>query len=359
MTGSNGDTSDAVDAIKGIDMTQVGNVGGFVGLAIGNAIQILFIGYLGASMLSLCDLTAPFGGGDPKTFEFIFPTDLDNLPYSCPQGKDESDCKYKGGEVLTTASGGKQWFKVIFDVLWPMNALSFPYSNYYSNPLYQGKILYGLWDWMAWTCAGAFSKYRAIYKAYILTMAALARTGWWGDVVVFYLVPYLTLTLFVIPPFPQLVGSMLTAWCSVFNAKVEDPMMWAFAPIFGIITLVWSIIASCNCCGGCFTWIIGLVVLFASILVFNINVMWIMVIGAAIGFWSAMVTLFAPMMWQNGGGYADMKKQFRRHQRGLLVYFIISTACGAGALLTPTVASGVITGGLIALYLVLIKGKGS
>ena len=95
MTGSNGDTSDAVDAIKGIDMTQIGNVGGFVGLAIGNAIQIIFIGYLGSSMLSLCDLTDPFGGGDPKTFEFIFPTDLDKLPYSCPPGKDESDCKYK------------------------------------------------------------------------------------------------------------------------------------------------------------------------------------------------------------------------------------------------------------------------
>ena len=85
--------------------------------------------------------------------------------------------------------------------------------------------------------------------------------------------------------------------------------------------------------------------------------MWIMLIGMAIGFWSALVTLFAPMMWENGGGYADMKKQFRKHRRGLLIYFIISTACGAGAMLTPTVASGVITGGLIALYMVIVKGN--
>ena len=358
MTGSTGE--DATDAIKGVDMSKIGDVGKFVGLAIGNAIQIVFIGYLGASMLSLCDLTDPYDGGDPKTFDFIFPIDEDALPYSCPN-KDASACKYAGGDVRTTASGGKQWFKVIFEVLYPMNSLSFPYSNYYSNPLYQGTFLYSLWDWMSWTCAGAFIKYRTVYRAYILVMAALARTGGLGDLITFYLMPYVTLALFCIPPFPQLVGSMLTWWSSIFTPKVEDSQMWAFAPLCGFIILLGSIISSfCACCTcGCFAWILGLVAFGVSILVYTIATTWITLIGLAIGFWSAMVTLFAPVMWKNGGGWADMKKQFRAHRRGLLIYFIISTACGAGAMLTPTVSSGVIAGALIALYFVVIKGSSS
>jgi hypothetical protein len=364
MTGSNAASTASQDtntmakaAGLNVDTSKIGDVGKFVGLAIGNAIQILFIGYLGSCMLSLCDLTDPYDGADPKTLDFIFPTNLDALPYSCPN-KDASSCKYAGGDVRTTSSGGKQWFKVIFEVLWPMNSLSFPYSNYYSNPLYQGQFMYSLWDWMAWTCAGAFAKYRAVYKAYILVMAAMARTGGIGDIIVFYLMPYLTLLLFCVPPFPQLWGSMLAWWCSIFTPKVEDSQMWAFAPLCGAVILLGSMISSITACCtcGCFAWVLGLVAFLVSILVYSISTTWITLIGLAIGFWSAMVTLFAPVMWKGGGGFADMKKQFRAHRKGLLIYFIVSTACGAGAMLTPTVSSGVIVGGVIALYYVIFKG---
>ena len=355
MTSSSQD--EAVDAVKNIDMSQIGDVGKFVGLAIGNAIQIIFIGYLGASMASMCDLTVP-GIGDPETFHSLFPTNLDALPYSCPgTAKNPEPCSYKGGDVLTTSTGGKQWYKIMFEVLWPMNSLSFPYNTYYSNPLYQDTILYGLFQWMSWTCAGAFSKFRAVYKAYILVLAALSRSGKIGDIIVFYLLPYLTILLFVTPPIPQMFGSGLAAWTSVFTDKVEKPYVYAFAPLFGVLVFVWSLIASLNCCAcACCSWVLGLGAMILSFCVMNVSIGWNIGIGIAIGFWSAMVTLFSPIMWKNGGGWADMKRQFMLHRRGLLIYFIITTACASGAMLSKTVATGVVAGGFIALYFIIFGG---
>ena len=359
MSDSNGSVDDKSkelqDTVKNVDTSKIGDVGKFIGLAIGNAIQIIFIGYLGACMSSMGDMTDPYEG-DPETFHFLFPTDLDNLPYKCP-GKDVEACKYKGGDVLSTDSGGKQWFKIIFEVIWPMNAVTFPYKNYYSNPNYQDQILYGVAQWMAWTCAGAFSKYRAIYKAWVLILAAMSRSmGGVGDIIVFYFLPYVTLYLFVVPGFPQGVGSLLAFWCSIFTDKVQNPHRMAFAPIYGALILISTLIASINfCMCQCCSWVVGLLFFFGSMVLFQVNMMWIMAIGIAIGLWSAMVTLFSPIMWKNGGGWADMKRQFKAHRRGLLIYFIISTACAAGAMLSPVVSSGVMVGGLIALYLVLIK----
>ena len=80
---------------------------------------------------------------------------------------------------------------------------------------------------------------------------------------------------------------------------------------------------------------------------------WIGIIGFMIWIWSATITLFVPLMWKDGGGITAMKNSFRAHRRGLMLYFLVSTAIGAASVLTPTVYSGVIVGAVIAAIMVL------
>jgi len=341
-----------------IDTSKIGDIGRFVGLAIGNAVHILFIGYLGASMCSLCKLTHG-SRSERETFSFLFPTDIHKLPYNCPDGEtcDPSEYLY-----TLEPSAGASIFKFIFEIFWPMNVQGFPYKNYFTDMNYEGEILYGISNWLGMMAAGSFINFRHFYSAYIYFAAGLQQLGGIADVFVFYVMPYITLFLFAGGAIPLLMGAAMAWFNSFMTPLVQKPWVYAYAPVFGALAFAITVVTTCGCACTCapFAWLSGIMMFMATMALWFFKCAWIWGIAGAICLWSFLVTLFGPCLWKDGGGIQAMKNCFVDHRRGLILYFLITTCIAASQALTPTVYSGVIVGALIAAWRVWqVKKTGS
>ena len=287
--------------------TPIGNVKGFTSEMLKNMMYIIGVGYMGGSILSMSE-----SGNE------LFPYDMSKPPYAGALSK-----------------GNKE---ELLEYLWPMKSVGFPYST--MNTLGDSMSSQYL-KWLLETCAYSFSTTRYCYTETATIIDFIAERSDLGDLVGFYLIPYILVHMMPAIPF---ILFAITIFVSLFYASDGYGYMYALAPITG-----WAYgFSLCNktITVGCIITmcVIGMIGLMLPI----INIPWLFIVTGAVTLYSYIVLLFSPFLWT--GGLSKTFQEMKRHKLSLVVLFMFFTLRSASQYLTQQASSGLLLGALYVLY---------
>ena len=162
-----------------------------------------------------------------------------------------------------------------------------------------------------------------------------------GDLVVFYVIPYVMIYLVFLPILP-FVG-IFWAFLESLYLSNDCGFMFTFAPItawFYGISVCKSINISCLLT----TFLIGMIGLFMPLMF----VPWWICISWCVWVYSIVILLFSPFFYENG--INKVFHQIAEHKISLIVIFMILTLKTSLTYLIQPVAAGLLLGTIYILY---------
>lgn len=305
--------------------TQIGDIKGFSIDMLQNIMYLVGLGYLGGSIMSIST--------DTNSLESIFPTNMNELPYS---GKPTLDLHPN-----------------IIEYFLPMKSLGFPYT-YYDKSDSRNIFIKQYCNWWVLTCMYTFIAIRKLFQKYYVFFST-CTTGC-KRTIGFYLFPYI-LIYSVQYIFPLYAG-LLTFLGSNF---ANDGKTVKHAFVFGSSWLVgWAypLVSSSPPTIGLMTFPLMIISEIMGVLatMYIHCPLWLLITGCAYLYGFA-VLFFSPFL-PKGKGLYGVFCEVLHHKVSLSVLFIYLTIMSAKTRLTSSVSLGIAIGGiLIALSLIFSKKK--
>jgi hypothetical protein len=307
-----------------------------------NVLTILVIAYVGSTVVSITHL--PW-----KTIDDLFPTDINNFPYSVPEGKTDPPAAtveeimhgYDPNNIESLTRG-------VVEYIFPLKRRSFPYKSWFLSDAFRGTRGYIIAKWFSMTCANAFCAWRKFYVMLILLGQWMHKMlGVIADLFLFYLYPYIIFYVIMLPIIP-LIGTFLAfAGSAIYNV----PMSWifTFAPVMGFLLAIANLFS-----GGIFnifSWVMSFLIGMGGFMLGYINLAWWYMIGVAMWIYSIVFLFLAPLLYEKG--LSRIFYEIKRHTKTLLALFLFLMVNAAFQTLSQKLSIGILVGAIICLILVI------
>jgi len=331
---------------KGKDFIKsLGDLPGFAKGMIRNVIIILVIGYVGSTVISITHL--PW-----KVIDDLFPADINNFPYSVPEGKSDPPSAtveeimqgYDPNRIESLTRG-------VVEYIFPLKRRSFPYKSWFLSDAFKNSKGYIIAKWFSMTCANAFCAWRKFYIMLILLGQWLHKMlGAIADLLLFYVYPYIIFYLILLPVIPLIGFFLAVAGSTMYNV----PMAWifTFAPIMGFLLAIANLFS-----GGIFnifSWIMSFLIGMGGYAMGWINFAWWFMIAMALWLYSVVFLFLAPLLYDKG--LARVFYEIKRHTKSLLAIFLFLMVTVAFQTLSTKLSIGILVGA-IACIVIIFKMK--
>jgi len=331
---------DSVD--KGINkvIQNLGDIQGFGKSAIFYAVVVVILGYVGATVVNITNMTG-------REIDELFPTDLQNFPYEAPIGRTnpagnsiaELYAEFganKDAESLTRAT---------LEFIFPMKRKSFPYTSWFLQDEFAASKGHTIAQWFASTCAGTFAAWRKLYKI-LIVLGKWTHTVAYNisDLFLFYIWPYIAIYLIMLPIIP-IIGFILCFFSSTMY-NIPGGWIFTFAPIMGILLAIANIINA-----GFFNffgYVMSFLIFLFGFAMGFINIAWWGMVGIALWIYTIAFLVLSPLLHK--GGLKNVVNQFIKKRKGLMVIYIVIIVIQACMKLTTSLKTGIIVGALICLF---------
>jgi len=329
-------------------LKDVGNINGFFTTVLTYAVGVLVIGYVGATVINITNLSG-------KEIDDLFPTELGNFPYTVPEGRTNPSgdsiadlfSSYNASEDMEHLT------RATLEFIFPMKRLSFPYKSWFLSKEFKGTTGHIIAQWFASTCAGTFCAWRKFYKILIVL-------GKWfhtvafnvSDFVLFYIFPYIAIYVIMLPIIPFLGMGLALLASSMYN--IPGAWMFTFAPFMGILLAVSNILA-----GGFFNffaWIMAIIIFFVGWGLGWVNLAWWFMIGCALWLYTVAFLALSPLLHK--GGLKNVVKEFVKHKKSLLAIFTVLVVVAAFSNLSKTLTTGFAIGALVCFFIIFKMPSG-
>ena len=321
---------------------QLGDVGGFVRAAAYYGAAVLIIGYVGATIINITNLSG-------KEIDDLFPTNLQSFPYQVPVGKTNSSgdsIEMLFNDYHATLDA-ESLTRATLEFIFPMKRLSFPYTSWFLSKEFEGTKGYILAKWFACTCAGTFCAWRKLYKILIVIGKWFHTVAYnVSDLFLFYVFPYIIIYLVALPFIPILGAGLAMLSSTMYN--IPGAWILTFSPFMGGLLAISNILA-----GGffnIFSWIMAGIIFGFGFCLGWVNVMWWFMIGFALWLYTAAFLVLSPLLHK--GGIQNVVDEFIRHKKSLLTVFTILIVVAAFANLSTALSTGFTIGALLCFYLI-------
>jgi len=321
---------------------SLGDVQGFLTGMGKNIVTILVIAYVGSTVVSITQL--PW-----KVIDDLFPTDINNFPYSVPEGKTDPPSStveeimqgYDPNNVESLTRG-------VVEYIFPLKRRSFPYKSWFLSDAFKSSRGYIIAKWFSMTCANAFCAWRKLYVMLILLGKWLHKMlGAIADLLLFYVYPYIIFYVILLPIIP-IIGTVL-AFCG--SAAYNVPMSWifTFAPIMGFLLAIANLFS-----GGIFnifSWVMSFLIGMGGMALGYVNMAWWYMIGVAIWIYSIVFLFLAPLLYDKG--LSRVFYEIKRHTKTLLAFFLFLMVATAFKTLSQKLSIGITVGAVLCIILIL------
>jgi len=303
--------------------TQIGDIKGFGIDMLQNIVYLVGLGYLGGSIMSIST--------DTNSLESIFPTNINELPYS---GKITQDLHPN-----------------IIEYFLPMKSLGFPYT-YYNKSDSRNVFLKQYCNWWVLTCMYTFIGIRKLLHKYFIFFST-CTTGC-KRTIGFYVFPYILIysVQYIFPLYAGLltfIGSNFAndgktvkhafVFASSWLVGWAYPLVSSNPPTIGLMSLL--LMPLCEIAG-----ILATIYIHCPL--------WLLIMGCAYVY-GFVVLFFSPFL-PKGKGLYGVFCEVLHHTVSLSIFFIYLTILSARLRLTSSVSLGITIGGII-IALRLIFGK--
>jgi hypothetical protein len=328
-------------------LKNVGDLQGFGNTVLTYAITLIAIGYVGATIINITNMTG-------KEIDDLLPTDLQSFPYQLPVGRTNPD----GNSIAQLFSDyhasqdPESLTRATLELIYPMKRLSFPYTSWFLSKEFAGGKGHTLAQWFASTCAGTFCFWRKFYKILIVLgkwFHAVAATP--ADWFLFYVFPYITFYIIFLPVIP-IVGFLVSVMSS---SMYNIPGAWilTFAPFMGLLMAIANIIT-----GGFFnffSWVMSFLIFAFGFAMGWINLFWWALIGGALWLYTIGFLVLSPLLHK--GGVKNVVEEFKNHRRSMLAIFTILVLIASFKYLSSSLSIGLGIGALLCFYKIYQMGK--
>ena len=330
-------------AKKGTEfVNSLGDLRGFITAMGANVVIILVIAYVGSTVISITQL--PW-----KVIDDLFPTDINNMPYSVPEGKTDPPSATVE-EIMQgyDPNNAESLIRGVVEYIFPLKRRSFPYKSWFLSDAFKSSRGYIIAKWFSMTCANAFCMWRQFYIILILIGKTIHRTlGFVGDLFLFYVYPFLTFYIVLLPIIP-IIGIFLAFFGS---AAYNVPMSWifTFAPLMGFLLAIANLFS-----GGIFnifSWVMSFLIGMGGMALGYINLAWWAMIGLALWAYSVVFLFLAPLMYDKG--ISRMVYEIKRHTKTLLTLFLFLMVISSYQTLNKKLTIGITVGAAVCLILIV------
>lgn len=296
-------------------MNPIGNVKGFIIDVMMNIAIVFGVGYMGGSLVSLTHL-------NNSTLDEMLPVDLEKSPYV----------------------GEKKGFS--------LTGYSFPYTLYTpGHPGFLAKVM----NWLISTSLIIFVTMRKLFRS----IASINTTKWYMDLLLFYIVPLILVTIAVYARSLTIMFIMLIVLYSMFAGeylfqedKMKNGLWYGLAPIS-----FWYSVFFMKMETGLMNLLLKMFLSFIAFLAgcfcvfFLYPLWWSTSIAFAILYY--MAYLFFSPIWY---GFDKIVEEMAKHRLTLMILFMILTISSSKSFLVSLATAGIVAGSIYMLYL-LFKNK--
>ena len=328
-------------------LNNVGDISGFASSVLTYAITLIAIGYVGATVINITNMSG-------KEIDDLFPTDLQSFPYQVPIGRTNPD----GNSIsqlfsdFHASEDAESLTRATLELIYPMKRCSFPYSSWFLSKEFVGSKGYTLAQWFACRCAGTFCFWRQFYKILIVlgkwfhTVASVV-----ADWFLFYIFPYITFYVIMLPIIP-IVGFIVSIGSSsMYN--IPGAWIFTFAPLMGFLMALANIVT-----GGVFnffSWIMSILIFGFGFGLGFINVFWWAIIGGALWLYTVGFLVLSPLLHK--GGVKNVVEEFKNHRRSMLAIFTILILISSFKYLNSSLTIGLCAGAVLCFFKIFKMGK--
>jgi hypothetical protein len=320
---------------------ELGDVSGFVWNVVLYGVAVLAIGYVGATVVNITNLSG-------SEIDALFPTDLENFPYHAPIGRINPSGDSIG--MLFSDFSANQDVEHLtmatLEFIFPMKRQSFPYTSWFLSREFRGTISHNIAQWFASTCAGTFCFWRKMYKVLIVLGKWFHTVAYTiSDFVLFYIFPYVVFYLVLLPVIPFFGAAIAFMASTMYN--IPGAYILTFAPFMGFIIAIANVFTAPF---NFFSYVMSALIFFAGFFFGWVNIAWWFMIGGAVWLYTIMFLFLSPLLHK--GGMQNVVDEFKRHKKSLLFFFTILVVIAAFTNLSIMLTTGICLGALVCFYLI-------
>jgi len=322
------------------NLTSLGDVQGFAIDVVKYAIIVVVLGYVGASVINITNMTG-------SEIDDLFPTDLQNFPYQTPIGRTNPS----GSSIaalyseFNASSDSESLTRATLEFVFPMKRQSFPYKSWFLSDEFAMSKGHTIAQWFASTCAGTFATWRKFCKILIVL-------GKWGhtvmfniaDIFLFYIYPYIAVYVILLPIIP-VIGFILCFFSSTMY-NIPGAWIFTFAPVMGFLLAVANIFNAGLL--NIFAWAMSFLIFMFGFAMGFVNLAWWAMVGIALWIYTIAFLALSPLLHK--GGLKNVVKEFIKKRKGLMVIFVLLVVVAAFAKLNDSLKIGFVVGALICFY---------
>ena len=327
-------------------LNKLGNVEGFAKLVLYYAVALIVVGYVGATMINVCNMTG-------EEIDYMFPSNLQSYPYMVPANESNPPSNTISDifKEFHANQDAESLTRATIEVVYPMRRQGFPYSSWFLSPEFQGDTTHTISQWFASTCAGTFCAWRAVNKK-LIVLAKWFHTviNPLSDYVLFFIFPFIAIYVVMLPLIP-VIGFFLSIFASAMY-NIPGAWMFTFAPIMGFLLAISNLYT-----GGImniFAWGMSLLIFIFGFVMGFVNLAWWAMIGIALWAYTIVFMVISPLLHK--GGIMNVINEFKKKRKALSILFVILVFVAALSTLSDTLKTGIGIGSLLCIFLIL---KGS